>query len=231
MATIAEEPGGIAGFLKEALALLRRRSIVVPAIMLMVLLTLSNIVILHNVPAEGARPGAAFAAAGFVRVVGLLLLTVAILRILNDSPRPPWRPDAGFWLYVLTFVVTAALSAALRPLLGGELAAIVLGGVAVMLITAPLVPWFVALAVERPVPWSPASRARRFSAWLLPFLFWTLVAVTPLAALHGAIDLHLIRGAGDWFWPLALVDGPISTAMALLTLALGSAAYRRVAQD
>ena len=234
MATSANESAGLSGFAKEALALLVRRRILVPAVVLTVLLTASNIVILHNLPPEGARPGVAFGAAAFVRVAGLIVLAVAILRILADSPRPAWRPDAGFWLYVLTFVLGAALSAAARRLIGSaggsELATMILGGIFVTLLTAPLAPWFTALAVERPVPWRPAAWVRNFRAWLLPLLVWMLLLVSPLAALHGAIDLHLLRGAGEWFWPLALVDGPISAAIALLSLALAAAAYRRVAQ-
>ena len=40
----------------------------------------------------------------------------------------------------------------------------------------------------------------------------------------------LLGGVGDWFWPLALVDGPLSAVLVLLGLALASAAYRRVAR-
>jgi hypothetical protein len=102
---------------------------------------------------------------------------------------------------------------------------------AVAAITAPLAPWFVAIAVERPLAWRPGPWLRRFGAWLPWLLLWNLLVVTPLGEIHGALDRRLMTGAGDWFWPIALFDGPFSAAMALLGLALASLAYRRVARS
>lgn len=233
MATAARQSNGLLGFLTSALAALMQPRLVLPALALTVLLTASNIVIVMNVPAEGGRPGPAFAAAATVRIAGLLVLMVAILRIINQSRRRPFMLDAGFWLYVLTFALTLAATVVVRSAIGegATLPGLLLSNAVVAVLLAPLTPWFVALAVARPVPWSPATWVRVLPFWLPHFLFWTLLVVTPLAALHGLIDYTLVEGAGEAFWPLALIDGPLSVAMALIGAALGSEAYRRVAQS
>lgn len=202
------------------------------ALALLVLLTFSNIVVLQNMPAEGAAPPPAFLLAAFIRVAGLLLLAVALLRMLTASPRRPWVPDGGFWLYVLTFAAGAAASIFARLVIGDrtELANLILSNLLVTLILSPLVVWFVALAVEKPLAWRPGPWLRGFGAWLPPLLVWTLLLVTPMGVLHAWIDMRLVAGVGGAFWPLALFDGVLSTAMALVGLALNAAAYRRVAQ-
>jgi hypothetical protein len=232
MVTVAENQGGLMSFLREALALLASRRLVAPALALAVLLTASNIVIASNVPAEGQRLGAAFAVAAFVRVAGLLVLAVAILRTMTGSARPRFRPDAGFWLYALTFIAATGVSVAVRLLTGADdsLGSLALVNAVTAVLTAPLAVWFGALAVERPVPWSPAPWLRGLRRWLPHFLLWTLAVTTPLAVLHAAIDSNAVKGARDGFWPLLLFDGPLSTVMALFGLALVAAAYRRVAQ-
>ena len=232
MATATGERGGLIAFLREALALLASRRLLGPALALAVLLTVSNIVIASNVPAEKSLPGGAFAAAAFVRVAGLLVLAVAILRMMTDSPRRPFVPDAGFWLYALTFLAGIAVTAGVRAGagLGDSVGALAIGNALVGVLLAPLAVWFAALAVARPVPWSPAPWLRGLGRWLPHFIFWTLLVVTPLAVLHAAIDMHVIKGSRDWFWPLMLFDGPLSAVMALFGIALIAAAYRRVAQ-
>ncbi|HEX9947539.1 MAG TPA: hypothetical protein VGA98_08365 [Allosphingosinicella sp.] len=233
MASVADTGnGGLIGFLREALALLRTPGLLMPVLALAVLLTASNIVVASNVPEDGRGLGAAFMVAAFVRVAGLLVLAVAILRTMTRSARPRFRPDAGFWLYALTFVAAAAVSVAVRLLTGEDdsLSSIALGNVVTGVVTAPFAVWWGALAVERPVPWSPAPWLRGLRLWLPHFLFWSLAVVTPLAVLHAAIDTSVVKDARDWFWPLLLFDGPLSTVMALLGLALIAAAYRRVAR-
>lgn len=232
MATAAEAGGGLTGYLKSAVAPLMTRSLAVPVLLLAVILTFSNIVIARSIPAEGQPPPPAFILAAFVRVAGLLVLAVGMLRIVTASPRRRWLPDAGFWAYTATFVLAVALSAAFGIVAGDRthLVAGLLINVAVTVLLAPLAAWFVALAVERPLAWRPGAWARRFSSWLPHFLFWSLLLLTPLAALHAAIGLVLVEGAGRWFWPLALFDGPLSVVLALLGLALAAEAHRRVAR-
>jgi hypothetical protein len=165
-------------------------------------------------------------------VAGILVLAVAILRTMTQSARPRFRPDSGFWLYALTFLVGAGVGVAVRLVVGegDSVATIALANVVSAILLAPFAVWFGALGVERPVPWSPAPWLSGPARWLPHFLFWTLTVSTPLAVLHAWIDTSVVKGSGDRFWPLLLIDGPLSTAMALFGLALIAAAYRRVAR-
>lgn len=233
MATVAEASGGVTGFLRSALRPLFVRPILILLLLLGVVLTVSNIVILRNAPTKGQMPPVAFIAAACVRVVGLLVMAVAILRRINASPRPAWSPDAGFWLFVLTFAVEAAVTGALTMMAGGPDAPLagLLVNIGATLVFAPLAAWFIALAVERPLAWRPSPWLRGWSLWLPPYLIWTLLLAIPLGALHQAIDTRLVKGAGEGFWPLALIDGPLSLMLVVVGLALSSEAYRRVARS
>jgi hypothetical protein len=223
---------GFVAFLKAALLPVFRRELLVPAAILLILLTFSNVLILSNMPSRGSSPPLAFMIAAFVRVAGLLVLAVGILRILTGSSRPRWLPDGGFWLYVLTFLASAAASGVVARLLGrADAVSLLLNNVLVTLLLAPLVVWFVAIAVAKPLAWTPGPWLRDLRAWLPQLLVWTLLLVTPMAVLHASIDLRLIAGAGQAFWPLALFDGALSTLMALVGLGLNAAAYRRVARS
>ena len=220
------------GFLREAVTSLRTRRLLLPAVFLAVVLTGSNIVILLNMPVKGQTLPLPFVASAIVRVLGLVAGAVASLRILNSSPRPPWRPDGAFWLYALTLMLGIAAGAVAGILVGGEEDPVagVAVGILVTIVTAPFAPWFAAIAVERPLAWRPGPWLRRFGAWLPSLLLWSLVILTPLAELHGALDKWLIEGAGRYFWPVALFDGLLSVLLALIGLALASVAYRRVAR-
>ena len=234
---VAESAGqprpGFGGFLAEALAGLRRPGIVAPALALLVLLTFSNIVILQNMPVRGSAPPASFLVSAVIRIAGLLLIAVAILRILTASPRRRWMPDGGFWLYVLTFALGTVVNAGVGWMMGSRtgLGNLILANLLVTLLLSPLVVWFVALAVEKPLALRPGPWLRGLRSWWVPTIFWTLILVTPMAVLHASIDMYLISGAGDRFWPLALFDCALSTAMALIATAINAAAYRRVAED
>jgi hypothetical protein len=223
---------GLKKFLSEALLGLRQRELLLPALILLVLLTASNIVILQNMPAKGSPPPAPFAVAAIVRIAGLLAIAVAILRMLTASPRRRWMPDGGFWLYVLTFAAGIAASALVRLAIGErmDLPGLIASNVLVALLLSPLIVWFVATAVAKPLAWRPAPWLRSLRLWWLPTIFWTLLLVTPMGVLHAWIDMRLAKGVGDGFWPLALFDGALSTLMALLGLAINAAAYRRVAE-
>lgn len=224
---------GFASFLRAALAGMFTRETLIPGLLLLVLLTVSNIVILLNMPAaKGALPPVPFLVAAFVRIAGILLFGVALLRTATASERPRWLPDGGFWLYALSFALGLMASALARQLTGGrtDLIGLLISNVVVTLLLAPLVPWFVALAVAKPLAWRARPWVRRFRDWLPPLLVWTLLLVTPMAILHATIDMWLIKGAGGWFWPTALFDGILSTVMALIGLGLNAAAYRRVAR-
>lgn len=185
-------------------------------------------------PEAGARPGLLFALAGLVRVLALIAISVAALRIATSSPRRRWSPDGGFWLYfVLTLIGLAG--AAFSALLGtglGTAARILLTELAGIVLVAPIAVWTVAAATERPLALSPAPRFRRLGQWLPAYLLWSLLLVVPLACLHAFLSLKLIETTGTGaFWLFAAIDAAASTLLVLLGLALRVAAYRRVAQD
>jgi hypothetical protein len=222
---------GLLGFLAEALASLRNGRLLLPMILLVVLLTASNIVILLNRPVPG-EPPVVLAVAALVRVFGLFALTVALLRVLGGSSRPPFRPDGAFWLYSLTVAAGLLFGATVAFLVGGRAdpATGLLAGLAMTLVSAPFAAWFAAIAVERPLAARPGPWMRGMGRWLPALLLWSILVVVPLGQLHAQIDNFLIEGAGRWFWPLALVDGPLSALFALFSLALAATAYRRVAR-
>lgn len=218
-------------FLREALTALFERRVIGPALALVVLLTVSNIVILTNAPREGASP-IAFILAAIVRVLGLIWLQAAILRLVIGAGRSPYRPDGAFWLFLLIVFVELIASVALQRLagLGEDVAALALSNVLTTIALAPLAAWSAAAAVERPLAWDPRPWLSGFARWLPQFIGWALLLITPIAVLHAMLDRWLIAGAGDWFWPVILFDGPLSTVIALLGLGLNAAAYAHVAQ-
>lgn len=226
---------GPLGFLAESLVSLANRRLIIPVALLTLLVTATNIVLARNLPAAESGIPAAFLIAAAVRMLGLVTLAVAVLRILGGSPRPVWRPDGAFWLYGATIMfglgiqigglaVVDALGAVGDPLRS------VLSGIVVILVTAPLAAWFAAIAIEHPLAWRAGPWLRRFGDWLLPILLWSLLILLPLGELHTAIAVRFVAGAGAWFWPLALVDGPLSVVPTLLGLALAATAYRHVAR-
>ena len=228
----ARDRTGFVSFLSEGLTSLLRREMLIPAGLLVVLLTWSNIVILQNMPAEGATPSSRFVMAAALRVIGLMIIAVAILRVAARSDRPTWRPDGAFWLY--QFIAPLGLGASLlvRALIGEgqDPASLFLSSAASTLVAAPFAAWFTAIAVERPLAWNPLHWMRAFGRWLPQLLVWSLLLVVPMATLHAWIDIALIGGVGDWFWPAVLFDGPLSALMVLVGIGLSVAAYRRVAQ-
>lgn len=223
---------GFIAFLGEAVTLLFRRDMIFPVVALAVLLTVTNILLLENMPPEGRPPSLPFILAGVSRVGGLLVLAVFILRRLTNSPRPEWRPDGGFWLYALTALVALGVSVALAFLLGraSDPAVVLARNMLAAAVIAPFAAWFVAIAVTRPLALRPGPWMRDFAAWLPQFLLWTLLLAAPLGALHAWLGEWLVRGAGGLFWPIALFDGALSVVILLLGAGLQVAAYRRVAR-
>jgi hypothetical protein len=223
----------VVAMLREALGQLldRRWRWIAPAFLLF--LGSTNAVLAFTKPEASGGPGLVFALAALVRVLALIAISVAALRIATRSDRPLWLPDGAFWLYFalnLIGLAAAALGARLGAalpeagrILAAELVAIVL--------VAPLAVWTVAAATERPLAWRPGPSFRRLGRWLPAFLIWSVLLVVPLASLHAFLSLKLIETVGSSaFWPLALADSAASTILVLLGLALRVAAYRRVAR-
>ena len=143
-------------FLREAVTSLLSRRMLVPALLLTLLLTATNIVIVRNLPAPGATAlSPLFVVAAIARVGGLLVFIVAIIRILAASPRPPWMPDGAFWLSVLAGILVFAVSALIGSLTGDRTGALsfAISNALSTLVIAPLAPWLMALAAEKPLAW------------------------------------------------------------------------------
>jgi hypothetical protein len=221
----------LAEFLAAALAQLRDSRWWPVVLLLIVFLGGTNVVLALYKPAPGAAPGALFLVAGLVRLLAAVAISVAALRIATGSPRRPWLPDGGFWLYFLLGIPGLAITGAAAWLGRGLplVERILLMEFLAVALLVPFAVWFVAVAVEKPLRWVPTFR--RIGAWLLPLLLWSLLLVVPLAVLHAWLSLRLVdtAGTGD-FWPLAAIDAVASALLVLLALALRVTAYR-VAQD
>jgi hypothetical protein len=228
----AEPPqGDLFAFSAEAYGHIAKRAVLMPAVLLLLVLTISNIVILLDAPPPGAAPGLRLLAAAAARIVGLLVLSVALLRIAASSERPPYRIDGAFLLYIAGVALSLGLGVLLAFALGEPThpATIALRSLVTTVLLAPLAPWMVAIAVAVPLAWDARRFVRDLRLWLPHLLLWSLLLVTPMAVLHAVIDVALLAGAGAWFWPAALFDGPLSTLMMLTAYGLNVAAYRRVA--
>lgn len=223
---------GMAGFLAEARQAITPR-IAVPALLLLVVLTASNIVLLLNVPAEGERPNAAAALAALARLAGLLVFLVPLIRILAGSRRPAWKPDGAFFLFIPVVVLSLGLAAGVAAAFGmpADPLRLALRTAVTTLVLTPLAPWIVGVAAAVPLGLNPGRFLRDFGRWLVPLMVWGLVLVAPLAFLHAWIDMALLQGRIAWFWTATLCDGLLSAVIVVLTYALYAAAYRRVARE
>lgn len=225
---------GMLAFVQEARGRLDS-GIALPAAALLVVLTASNIGLLLDLPAPGERPGPVLLAAGLARVVGLFFFSVPILRVMAGSERRPWELDGAFFLFYPVAMFSLGVAAVLAllftdPANPADALRIVLRTGAATAIMAPLAPWLVGIAAAVPLGINPARFLIRFRRWLPHLLFWLLLLVTPLAALHAMIDMALVQGRIGWFWSAALLDGALSTLVVIATYAFHAAAYRRVAQ-
>jgi hypothetical protein len=175
----------LAGFLGGALAQLRDPRWLPIALLFLVFLGGTNAVLALLKPAPGMAPDTLFAAAGLVRLIAAVSISVAALRIATGSSRPAWMPDGGFWLYFLLGIPGLAITAAIAVLARSLpiLDRILVMEFAAVILLAPFSVWFVAVAVERPLALLP--RFRRLGAWLPALLLWSLLLVAPLAVLHG----------------------------------------------
>jgi hypothetical protein len=228
-----EERRTVGRFLREATVRLRYRNLVLPAVLMLVILSLSNVVLLSNMPSKGELPSATAIVAILLRLGGLAFIGVALLRVMTQSSRPPWRLDRAFLVYLLATLVSLGLGSVLGNALGGsrEPLPLLMRGIVNTVLFAPFAPWMVGMAVASPLGLNPRRFMRQFRLWLVPLLCWSLLIVTPLAWVHAIIDFRLIEGVGDLFWPLALADGALSLAIVLLGFAFNATAYDRAIAD
>ncbi|TMJ12880.1 MAG: hypothetical protein E6G94_12745 [Alphaproteobacteria bacterium] len=221
---------GIGEFAKQSVSELRRSHWLLFGLLFLLFLGGTNALLALHQPHAGEKVDPVFIAAGIVRVVALVVFSVAALRTSTASPRGRWTPDCAFWLY---FGLT--LLALIAPAIGGvlalrlpEIVRILVSETLGILLVLPLTVWTVAAAVERPLALAP--RFQQMGRWLPPLLVLALLLVLPLAILHAWDSLKMLLIVGhEGFWPLALLDAVVSTALVLVSLALKLTAYRSVA--
>ena len=220
-------------FVKEAFARLGTRRMLLPAVLLALGLTASNIANAYTLPTAANPDYLPYLIAFLLHVLWVIAFAVAILRLLNGSARPPLQPDSSLALYALALIASFVIGIVSDLTMGGRdslLTGLATGAMAVI-IRAPLAAWFVAIAVERPLAWQFGPYMRHFSAWLPALLLWSLLILVPLIQLYYVLGRMILAGAGDWFWPLALLNGSLGAAIELVSLSLASVAYRRVARS
>lgn len=107
-------------FLKDAL-----QQIIAPewrklALIALLLLVSTTAVLLSELDNSSEARSVSFIVAALVRLVGLLLLTVAFMRRATDSSRAAFMPDGAFWLSTVFVMLHFALTATVRSLLLDE---------------------------------------------------------------------------------------------------------------
>jgi hypothetical protein len=219
-------------FLKEAIAGLSTPALALPLLLSIAGTAATTLLILSSLPA-GDDPGyTAVHAASAGRLLVQLVISIAAARILNHSPRPPWSPDRSFWAFLLIGLLmlpVAFVAGSIVDLSRGLSSWLALQCIVIAL-TAPLLPWLVAIGVERPLAWRPAPYFGRFGSWLPPLLLWSFLILAPATLLYQFIETELIAGP-DWSPWLLILDGLLNTAVTFLGLALASVAYSRVARS
>lgn len=230
MARESEEGDDIA-FLLEALRSLSTPGLKLPMLLVALLQPASNLLILSNLPTTANPDHGPYVAALAAALLCYAALALAILRILNGSPRAAWSPDGSalaYGLFVLgTFAVGLFADWMVNP---STLLAALANGIISSAILVPLSPWLVAIAVERPVAWRPGPRLRRLRAWLPALLLWNFLILVPVNALYRIGFGAWLDKGGSGVWLFYVVDGVVTAARVSLALALASVAYRRVAR-
>ena len=221
-------------FVKEAFAGLATRRLLLPALLLAMLMAAAKLALMWSLPSARHPDHQPYLLAFMLMVLATLALVVAILRILNKSARPLWQPDSSLWLYSAAFIVSASVALLVdMAVVGGlndQLSGLA-GGALDTALRAPFAAWFVAIAVERPLAWRPGPWFRRLRMWLPSFLLWSLLIVVPLRQIQLMLNWTYLVAGTNWFWPAALPDGLLGAAIELVSLALASVAYRRVARS
>jgi hypothetical protein len=225
------QDGDDIAFLREAVGSLFTSRLLWPLLLAALLAPASNLLVLSNLPtAENSDHGpylGAFAAAG----LAISVLSIAILRILNGSPRPAWSPDWSLLAFSLVALCTVALGVALEFIVAPATFLSAFANRALYaVIVVPLAPWIVAIAVERPLAWRPAPSFRRVRTWLPALLLWSFLILAPADALYRIGFQAWLDAGGSADWRFFVVDGLVTAPRLFIGLALFSVAYRRVAR-
>jgi hypothetical protein len=189
-----------------------------------------------NLALSAARPSAGFPLALLAILLGENLLVTwiaaATLRRQAGSPRPAWRPDGALLLFAVLQVALAVAAWLLGLMIHTTwaLPAVALQTAFGLLLMVPVLPWLVAVAVERPLAASPKRFLRAADLWLLPLLLLAAVILLPLEIVQGLATTALFSlHAG--IVTLGLLAAAVTAANFVASLALALAAYRAVAKS
>jgi hypothetical protein len=179
----------------------------------------------------GSAGIAGMIALGALTALLFLWLAAAALRRAAASARSPWRIDGSFLFYAALHVVLALAIWFLTPLIDDRsaLGASLLGAALPLLLMAPLAPWLVAVAVERPLALSPRPFLKQADSWFPPLLLLTVALLLPLSLVQFWWSTELFepaRGATG----LGLLHALMSTLAEMASLTLALTAYRSVAE-
>jgi hypothetical protein len=190
----------------------------------------AELAIANSHPPKGRGVYLLFALIGIAFVL-VEWTTVAVLRLAAASARSLWRVDGSL---LLSFGLNAAISAtalSFAPLMDetSPFAALLASAALQAVLTAPLAPWLVAVAVERPLALSPWRFLKQADGWLVPLLLLTLLLLLPLqmGQLWASMAI-LTSGSGTIEFTLAYAG--LVALSAMIGVALALVAYRSVAE-
>jgi hypothetical protein len=158
-------------------------------------------------------------------------MAAALLRRSSASPRAAWRIDGSLLLYIALHAGIAAAQWFWAPLFENwsTYGSLLIGAALPLLLTLPLAPWFVAVAVERPLAVSPARFLKQADSWFPPLLLLTLVLILPLN-LGQIWTYSALFASGRGAVEFGLLHSALATLSAMLSLSLALTAYRSVAR-
>jgi hypothetical protein len=226
------EEGDDLDFLVEAVGSLSRPGLKLPVLLAAVLLPATNILLLSTLPTHANPDHGPYVAALGALLVCYAALVLAMTRILNGSPRPAWSPDWSALVYGLVVLVSFFIGLFADWILDPTTSTLtaLANRIVSSTIAAPLTPWCVAIAVERPLAWRPAPWIRRFRAWLPALLLWNFLILVPADILYRIGFAAWVDKVGPPNWLFFILDGVTTAARLSLGVALASVAYRRVAR-
>ncbi|HEY5721293.1 MAG TPA: hypothetical protein VIT45_03135 [Allosphingosinicella sp.] len=233
MAGNGGEQGDDLAFLKEAVESLKMPGLAAPMLLSVILLPATNILLLFNLPTRAEPDHGPYLAAFAAALVVHAALAIAILRILNGSPRPAWSPDWSAWAYGLVILAEFAIGLFSDAIMSRSpgIMAVIASEIVSTAIIVPLAPWFVAIAVDRPLAWNPAPWFRRARIWLPALLLWNFLILAPAGVAYRLVLETSLAEIDRRDWPWFILHGVVTAALMFLALALASVAYRRIARD
>jgi hypothetical protein len=167
------EEGGDLIFLTEAVASLSTPGLKLPLLLAAVMLPAANFLILANLPTRESPDHGPYLVAFAAIVTVYTALSVAILRTLNASSRPAWKPDRSAGAYGLFVLGSIAIGLFADWLIApSTILSALANKILSALVIVPIAPWIVAVAVQRPLAWRPAPWVQRQRSWLPALFLW-----------------------------------------------------------